>query len=77
MASHGYPPTTPVFNSVISACGRSGKWEELPRLCQEMAGGGCQPTVVTYACMVKGYGDAGKVEMAKKSFDEMVTRGIK
>merc|ERR1719440_2604697 len=41
------------FNTMINACARCGRMDEVPKLQRDMAACGVKPTVITYSTMIK------------------------
>jgi pentatricopeptide repeat protein len=48
------------YNTIISACNRSGQAEHALRVYERMLADGAQPTATTYTALISAYGKTGK-----------------
>ncbi len=51
------------YNTIISACNRSGQPEHALRVYERMLADGAQPTATTYTALISAYGKTGKVSL--------------
>ena len=57
----GTKPEVRTYNTIISACNRSGQPENALRVYERMLADGAQPTATTYTALISAYGKTGKV----------------
>lgn len=57
----GTKPEVRTYNTIISACNRSGQAEHALRVYERMLADGAQPTATTYTALISAYGKTGKV----------------
>ena len=55
------------YNTIISACNRSGQPENALRVYERMLADGAQPTATTYTALISAYGKTGKVRWSQHS----------
>lgn len=60
-----------IFNCLIDVCVRLSLMDKAEKLFEEMKSLNVEPTKVTYAILIKGYGNQYNLEKAFKIFDEM------
>eukprot|EP00340_Litonotus_pictus_P000351 CAMPEP_0170528784 /NCGR_PEP_ID=MMETSP0209-20121228/14241_1 /TAXON_ID=665100 ORGANISM="Litonotus pictus, Strain P1" /NCGR_SAMPLE_ID=MMETSP0209 /ASSEMBLY_ACC=CAM_ASM_000301 /LENGTH=716 /DNA_ID=CAMNT_0010820183 /DNA_START=44 /DNA_END=2194 /DNA_ORIENTATION=+ len=60
-----------IFNCLIDVCVRLNQMDKAEKLLSEMKDLKVEPTKVTYAIMIKGYGQIYKLEKAFQLFEEM------
>ena len=53
------------YNTIISACNRSGQPEHALRVYERMLADGAQPTATTYTALISAYGKTGKVRWSR------------
>merc|ERR1719454_903302 len=54
------------FNTIIDACARCGRMDQVPGIQEEMERVGIQPNLITFSAMIKGYCRMGDIQ---KAFD--------
>lgn len=59
----GTKPEVRTYNTIISACNRSGQPENALRVYERMLADGAQPTATTYTALISAYGKTGKVSV--------------
>ena len=59
-ALQGTKPEVRTYNTIISACNRSGQPESALRVYERMLADGAQPTAATYTALISAYGKTGK-----------------
>ena len=57
----GTKPEVRTYNTILSACNRSGQPEHALRVYERMLADGAQPTATTYTALISAYGKTGKV----------------
>ena len=70
-------PDVVTYNSVITACEKSGQWEAAEQVLKEMKAVGVQPDVITHSALISAYEKGGQWERAKATFEEMKAAGMK
>jgi len=50
------------FNTIVDACARSGRMDQVPRVRAAMSKGGVRPNLITYSAMLKGYCRVGDIQ---------------
>lgn len=70
-------PTADTFNSLIDGFVRSGRIARAESYLAAMERHGCQPTIVSYTILLKGYGDLRNFPEAKRLFQDVSRRGLK
>ena len=63
----GTKPEVRTYNTIISACNRSGQPESALRVYERMLADGAQPTAATYTALISAYGKTGKARFARLS----------
>lgn len=64
-------PTTVTFNLLIDACTRNMQHDRVPRLVEEMPVHGCEPNLITYSTLIKGYCQVGDIGAALALLGEL------
>ncbi|GLJ18733.1 hypothetical protein SUGI_0334300 [Cryptomeria japonica] len=64
-----------VYNTLISACGKARKWNEVNKLWRKLKQGGCKETMVTYRLLVSTFVQCDQVELALEAYQNMVQNG--
>jgi pentatricopeptide repeat domain-containing protein 1 len=59
--AQGTKPEVRTYNTIISACNRSGQPESALAVYERMLADGAQPTATTYTALISAYGKTGKV----------------
>ena len=59
----GTKPEVRTYNTIISACNRSGQPENALHVYERMLADGAQPTATTYTALISAYGKTGKVSV--------------
>lgn len=65
--AQGTKPEVRTYNTIISACNRSGQPENALRVYERMLADGAQPTATTYTALISAYGKTGKVRWSQHS----------
>ncbi|KAJ8466157.1 hypothetical protein OPV22_028709 [Ensete ventricosum] len=88
MKAAGLKPTTISYNALIDACDRicyntllsiyvkTGRYEDIVRVCNEMDVTGVDKDTVTYNCLINGYGKQGRFDIVSYLIQEMRDRGV-
>merc|ERR1719327_2017561 len=50
------------FNTIVDACARSGRMDQVPRVRAAMSKGGVRPNLITYSAMLKGHCRVGDIQ---------------
>jgi pentatricopeptide repeat protein len=64
----GIQPEVRTYNTIITACNKSGKPEEGLRIYERMVAAGVKASATTYTALISAYGKQGKVEKAMEIF---------
>ena len=56
------------YNTVISACNKSGQPEQALAVYEKMLAAGIKPSATTYTALISAYGKKGQVERALEVF---------
>lgn len=64
-----------VYTTLISACGKARKWNEVNQLWRKLKQGGCKETMVTYRLLVSTFVQCDQVELALEAYQDMVQNG--
>ena len=59
------------FNKVVDACARSGELGRIPKLLEDRIAQDIEPNLITYSAILKGYGDANRLDEAFELFKSM------
>lgn len=73
--SQGIQAEVRTYNTVISACNKSGQPEQALQVYERMLAAGIKPSATTYTALISAYGRAGQVEKALEIFQDMIRRG--
>jgi pentatricopeptide repeat protein len=65
-----------IFNCLIDVCLKLNQMDKAEKVFREMKQIGIAPSKITYAIMIKGYGQIYNLEKAFETFDEMKVAGI-
>lgn len=57
----GIQPEVRTYNTIITACNKSGQPEEGLAIYERMAASGVSPSATTYTALISAYGNQGKV----------------
>lgn len=68
---------TVAYNTLISVCGRVGKWKEVHQLWGKLKQKGCKETMVTYRLLVSTFVQSDQVELALQAYHDMTNNGWK
>jgi pentatricopeptide repeat domain-containing protein 1 len=71
VCAQGTKPEVRTYNTIISACNRSGQPEHALRVYERMLADGAQPTATTYTALISAYGKTGKVRASKSVFVDL------
>lgn len=66
---------TVAYNTLISVCGRAGKWKEVQQLWRKLKQKGCKETMVTYRLLVSTFVQSDQVELALEVYYDMINGG--
>eukprot|EP00897_Mesotaenium_endlicherianum_P001343 jgi/Mesen1/1236/ME000129S00336 len=72
---HEVTPDVVTYNTLVTVCGKTGRWREAVRVWHEMEAAGVAPDERTWTTMVHTWGQAGKLELAQEWFDKMTREG--
>jgi pentatricopeptide repeat protein len=64
----GIQPEVRTYNTIITACNKSGKPEEGLKIYERMVAAGVKASATTYTALISAYGKQGKVEKAMEIF---------
>jgi pentatricopeptide repeat protein len=67
-ALQGIQPEVRTYNTIITACNKSGKPEEGLKIYERMVAAGVKASATTYTALISAYGKQGKVEKAMEIF---------
>lgn len=67
-ATQGIQPEVRTYNTIITACNKSGKPEQGLKVYERMVGAGVRPSATTYTALISAYGKQGLVEKAMDIF---------
>merc|ERR1719238_1245520 len=59
------------FNTILDACARSGRMEQLPKVMQDMKRHHVEPNIVTYSTILKGHCLSGDIPLAFSTLKDM------
>ncbi|KAF3772492.1 Pentatricopeptide repeat-containing protein [Nymphaea thermarum] len=77
MASRGIQPNTVIYNTLIDAYGKAGKFDEMERTLLEMLGDReCRPDVWTMNATLRTFGNTKQIEMMEKCYEKFQDSGI-
>ena len=71
------PPEVKVYNKLIIALGRGGRWEESLSKFAEMKVTGLRPGVKAYSALISALGTGGQWEKALSTFTELKAAGLR
>ena len=63
------------YNTIITACSRSGQADAAMALYGRMIAAGVKPSSTTYTALISAHGKLGQADRALAVFDDMVARG--
>merc|ERR1719262_1490497 len=64
------------FNTLIDACARCGRMDQVPAIQEEMERVGIQPNLITFSAMIKGYCRMGDIQKAFGILKHMRREGV-
>merc|ERR1719191_2125055 len=64
------------FNTLVDACARCGRMDQVPDIQQEMRIVGVQPNLITFSAMIKGYCRMGDIQQAFGILKHMRREGV-
>lgn len=70
--AQGTKPEVRTYNTIISACNRSGQPEQALRVYERMLADGAQPTATTYTALISAYGKTGKARELQRAMCHMM-----
>merc|ERR1719515_120482 len=59
------------YNTLLDACARSGRMDQLPIILGDMKAGRVKPNVITYSTMLKGHCQNGNIQAGFAILDQM------
>jgi pentatricopeptide repeat protein len=65
-----------IFNCLLDVCVRLGKMDKAERVFNEMKENKLSPSKITYAIMMKGFGQVYQLDRAFEVFEEMINNNI-
>ncbi|KAH9331747.1 hypothetical protein KI387_003855, partial [Taxus chinensis] len=68
-------PDIIVYNTLISACGKARKWNEVHQLWIKLKQSGCKEILVTYRLLVSTFVQCDQVELALEVYQDMIQNG--
>ncbi|KAF6259499.1 hypothetical protein COO60DRAFT_1700790 [Scenedesmus sp. NREL 46B-D3] len=75
LEEEGIQPEVRTYNTIITACNKSGKPEQGLKVYERMVAKGVKASATTYTALISAYGKQGMVEKAMDIFADMVQRG--
>merc|ERR1719387_2925498 len=75
MSSRGVEVSVVTFNTIIDACARCGRMDQVSRVQEDMVRAGVPPNLITYSSLIKGYCRMGDVQTAFTILGRMKREG--